>query len=99
MSNRKHVKPATTTRPTGGLSRRGFLKGAGVTAAGAAIAESGIAALAEAQEQKVASKVVSGTTSVTLNINGAAKKVQIEPRTTLAETLRVNLDMTGTKVV
>jgi aerobic-type carbon monoxide dehydrogenase small subunit (CoxS/CutS family) len=97
MSNRKHAKPATTK--TTGLSRRGFLKGAGVTAAGAAIAESGIAALAQAQDQRVASKVIGGTTSVTLKINGADKKVQIEPRTTLAEALRVNLDMTGTKVV
>jgi xanthine dehydrogenase YagT iron-sulfur-binding subunit len=95
MSNRKHVKQA----PTGGLSRRGFLKGAGVTAAGAAIVESGLGALAEAQEQKAAAKVVSGMTTVTLNINGAAKKLQIEPRTTLAEALRVNLDMTGTKIV
>jgi len=95
MSNRKHVKETT-----GGLSRRGFLKGAGVTAAGAAIAESGIAALAEAQEAKVQSKVVgSGLTKLTLKINGVDKPVQIEPRTTLAEALRVNLDMTGTKIV
>jgi xanthine dehydrogenase YagT iron-sulfur-binding subunit len=95
MSNRKHVKATT-----GGLSRRGFLKGAGVTAAGAAIAESGIAALAEAQEAKVQSKVVgAGLTKVTLKINGMDKPVQIEPRTTLAEALRVNLDMTGTKIV
>jgi aerobic-type carbon monoxide dehydrogenase small subunit (CoxS/CutS family) len=37
--------------------------------------------------------------SITLKVNGADKKVQVEPRTTLAEALRVKLDMTGTKVV
>ena len=33
-----------------GMSRRGFLKGAGITAAGAAIAETGLATLAQAAE-------------------------------------------------
>jgi len=86
--------------PARGLTRRGFLKGAGVTAAGAAIAESGLAELARAQaEQAVAAVLGPGPTMVTLRINGAEHKVQIEPRTTLAEALRVNLDLTGTKIV
>jgi aerobic-type carbon monoxide dehydrogenase small subunit (CoxS/CutS family) len=34
-----------------------------------------------------------------LKVNGADKQVEVEPRTTLAEALRVKLDMTGTKVV
>ena len=34
-----------------------------------------------------------------LRINGADKTLDIEPRTTLAEALRIKLDMTGTKVV
>ncbi|MGE5081634.1 MAG: (2Fe-2S)-binding protein [Acidobacteriota bacterium] len=38
-------------------------------------------------------------TSVALNINGAVKHVSIEPRTTLAEALRHELHLTGTKIV
>ncbi|HVT87977.1 MAG TPA: (2Fe-2S)-binding protein [Tepidisphaeraceae bacterium] len=82
-----------------GLSRRGFLKGAGVTAAGAAIAEAGFASFAQAQQTSQNVNIISGTTTITLQVNGAAKTVQVEPRTTLAEALRVNLDMTGTKIV
>jgi aerobic-type carbon monoxide dehydrogenase small subunit (CoxS/CutS family) len=82
------------------LSRRGFLKGAGISAAGAAIAESGLAELAQAQTAAQSRPIHGpGPTSVKLKINGATKDVKIEPRTTLAEALRINLDMTGTKVV
>jgi aerobic-type carbon monoxide dehydrogenase small subunit (CoxS/CutS family) len=83
-----------------GMSRRGFLKGAGITAAGAAIAETGLATLAEAAEADRGAPVLGpDAVSITLKVNGADKKVQVEPRTTLAEALRVKLDMTGTKVV
>src|SRR4051812_6918491 len=83
-----------------GMSRRGFLKGAGVTAAGAAIAETGLAALAHGAEAQDTARVLGpDAVSITLKINGIDKKVQVEPRTTLAEALRSRLDMTGTKVV
>jgi len=36
---------------------------------------------------------------ITLSVNGAAYKILVEPRTTLAEALRFELDKTGTKVV
>jgi aerobic-type carbon monoxide dehydrogenase small subunit (CoxS/CutS family) len=89
--------PTDTKR---GLSRRGFLKGAGVTAAGAAIVETGLASFAEAAEQEKAQQILGpGSISITLKVNGVDKKLTVEPRTTLAEALRVNLDMTGTKVV
>ena len=84
-----------------GLTRRGFLKGAGVTAAGAAIAESGIAAFAQESSGANGSRPVHGPgfTKISINVNGADKPLEVEPRTTLAEALRLNLDMTGTKVV
>ena len=85
--------------PIKGLTRRGFLKGAGVTAAGAAIAESGIATFAKTAEEKGAPVLGPDAFSITLKVNGADKKVTVEPRTTLAEALRVKMDMTGTKVV
>jgi len=82
-----------------GLTRRRFLKGAGVTAAGAAIAESGLAAFAEERVKESRPVLGPGSTKISLNVNGADKQVEVEPRTTLAEALRINLDLTGTKVV
>ena len=80
------------------LSRRGFLKGTGMTAVGAALLDGGLAEIAQARAEE--SKVLGpGSLSITLNINGQDKKAQIEPRTTLAELLRDELDLTGTKVV
>ena len=87
--------------PPSTLSRRALLKGAGITAAGAAIAESGLDVLAEKARAAEAGAKVFGPDAVLikLRINGQEKSLQIEPRTTLADALRVNLDMTGTKIV
>jgi xanthine dehydrogenase YagT iron-sulfur-binding subunit len=82
------------------VSRRGFLKGAGLTAAGTAILESGIAGAREAAASVAGPKVVGpGRIPVTLRVNGKELKAEVEPRTTLAETLRFDLGLTGTKVV
>jgi aerobic-type carbon monoxide dehydrogenase small subunit (CoxS/CutS family) len=84
------------------VSRRGFLKGAGLTAAGTAILESGIAGAREAANVANAAgpRVVGpGRVPVTLRVNGKDVKAEVEPRTTLAETLRFDLGLTGTKVV
>ncbi len=82
----------------GAMTRRGFLKGAGLTAAGAAIAEGGLIGLREANAAEP-SVVGPGRVPVTLRVNGAARRVEVEPRTTLAEALRFDLGLTGTKVV
>jgi xanthine dehydrogenase YagR molybdenum-binding subunit len=76
-----------------GLSRRGFLQGAGVATASATV-------LLSAEEAEAAKAKVSGpgALSITLNVNGADKRVQVEPRTTLAQALRDKLGLTGTKV-
>lgn len=84
----------------GRVSRRGFLKGAGLTAAGAAIVDCGVAAVNEASAALVGPKVVGpGRVPVTLAINGSARTLDIEPRTTLADALRTDIGLTGTKVV
>lgn len=84
----------------GGLSRRWFLKGAGVSAAAAALTESGLAEAAEAVQGEAKEKVYGpGPVAVTLNVNGKDRQIQVEPCTTLADALRVDLDLTGTKVV
>jgi aerobic-type carbon monoxide dehydrogenase small subunit (CoxS/CutS family) len=80
------------------VSRRGFLKGAGLTAAGAAVIEGGLAAASEAAA--AGPKAVGpGRVPVTLDVNGASRRLEVEPRTTLAEALRFDLGLTGTKVV
>jgi aerobic-type carbon monoxide dehydrogenase small subunit (CoxS/CutS family) len=84
-------------RPAG-VTRRGFLKGAGVTAAGAALLEGGLAGVAEAQAVAAEPAVLGpGAVQLTLKVNGQDKQVSVEPRTTLASALRGPMDMTGTK--
>src|SRR4051794_2397698 len=83
-------------------SRRSFLKGVGIVGAGAAIADQlwpGVEA-AEAQ-QKPAAETLSETVKLVLDVNGQKQSVQVEPRTTLLNTLRNHLDpaVTGPKLV
>jgi aerobic-type carbon monoxide dehydrogenase small subunit (CoxS/CutS family) len=92
MSKHKSSPPDNSL----GFSRRSFLKGAGVAATGTAVLNSGL--LGQASEPP--SNVIGpDAASVALNINGAVKHVSIEPRTTLAEALRHELHLTGTKIV
>jgi xanthine dehydrogenase YagT iron-sulfur-binding subunit len=81
------------------FSRRGFLKGAGVTAATSVIETAN--ALARNANEAVHSNRVAGPDAlpVKLHINGHEHSVVIEPRDTLAQTLRDNVGLTGTKVV
>lgn len=81
--------------PSEKVSRRLFLKGSGAAAAATTLATS--AGVVDAQEER--SAVVSGWTTITLNVNGQAHKVNVEPRTTLLEALRYQLDLTGAKPV
>ena len=84
-----------------GITRRGFLKGAGITAAGTALLEGVHAFNADAApaESQGVTLLGPGAVPVTLSVNGKEQPVEIEPRTTLAEALRINLGMTGTKIV
>jgi xanthine dehydrogenase YagT iron-sulfur-binding subunit len=93
------------TQPAGegvgnGISRRGFLKGAGLTAAGTALLD-GVQAFSRETTPKDpgVSELGPGPVPVRLHINGKEHMLQIEPRTTLADALRTHLGMTGTKVI
>ena len=84
-----------------GISRRGFLKGAGLTAAGTALLD-GVQAFSRettATTNPGVTELGPGPVPVHLRINGKEQSLEIEPRTTLAEALRINLGMTGTKVI
>ncbi len=76
------------------VSRRSFLKGSGAAAAATALQTSVAEAVTE-----TGPIVVSGEQSITLNINGSDHQVTVEPRTTLLEVLRNQLDLTGAKPV
>ena len=82
-----------------GVSRRGFLTRAGLTAAGAAIVEGSLLSKGEVAAQKAPQVIGAGKVPVTLRVNGVNRKLNIEPRTTLADALLFELNLTGTKVV
>lgn len=88
---------ATQTRnpDRSGFSRRDFLRGSGAVAAASAIHAQTTAVLAAEEGQKVAS----GPTKVTLNVNGKDHQLTVEPRTTLLDALRYQLDLTGAKPI
>jgi aerobic-type carbon monoxide dehydrogenase small subunit (CoxS/CutS family) len=81
------------------VSRRGFLKGAGLTAATTVLDTA--SALARDAHEAAQSHPVAGPDAVPvkLHVNGQEHAVSVEPRYTLAETLRDHLNLTGTKVV
>jgi len=75
------------------FSRRSFLRSAGVSAAATTIAG--------AAERAEAAPSVLGPDAVTLNlkVNGTLRTLSVEPRVTLLEALRNQLDLTGCKPV
>jgi xanthine dehydrogenase YagT iron-sulfur-binding subunit len=84
-----------------GISRRGFLKGAGLTAAGTALLD-GVQAFSRettATTDPGFRELGPGPFPVRLKINGKEQSLEIEPRTTLADALRIHLGMTGTKII
>ncbi|MCZ7601187.1 MAG: (2Fe-2S)-binding protein [Gammaproteobacteria bacterium] len=81
------------SRSPGGPSRRDFLKGAAAGAAGAGLLTS---QEAPAQQAAGGAPLVKGQVTVTLQVNGQARQVRIEPRTTLLDALRDGRDPQGT---
>jgi xanthine dehydrogenase YagT iron-sulfur-binding subunit len=84
-----------------GLSRRQFLKGSGAAAATTALATAPTRALAEhAVEDKTdVAAIGPGAVKIALNVNDKHMTASVEPRTTLLDTLRDFLDVTGCKRV
>lgn len=83
------------------LTRRSFLTragAAGVATATATIATPFVAAeTAKLQDSPVPAETIPGTIPVSLKVNGEVHKVQIDPRSTVLDTLRETLHLTGTK--
>jgi len=81
--------------PNSGVSRRNFLKGTGLVLSVPLVAGVRVVDVAGA-EVKVYGP---GKIPITLEINGAKRTTSVEPRVTLLDTLRNELDLTGAKRV
>ncbi len=91
-------KPKAPPHPQG-ASRRDFLRGSGLAAASAVLTGPATAALDEAKAAEAGPKVLSGEVKITLKVNGEDRACSVEPRSTLLDTLRHRLDVTGPKRV
>jgi xanthine dehydrogenase YagT iron-sulfur-binding subunit len=76
------------------LSRRTFVKTAGVLGAAAA---AGLPQLATAQDGQAAAATTPQMLSVTLKVNGKAQSLSLDTRTSLLDALREHLALTGSK--
>lgn len=85
------------SKPSPGLSRRGFIKGVGVGTAATGLV-SAVKPIAQAAANDPAIRGP-GEIPVTLKINGQVQKLTLEPRVTLLDALRNHLNLTGAKKV
>jgi xanthine dehydrogenase molybdenum-binding subunit len=83
------------------ISRRRFLEHTGGAIAAATVAPAvaqGFSPVGAAQGGPVAQGVGPAIRTVTLTVNAARKRIDVDPRWTLAEVLRDHLNLTGTKI-
>jgi xanthine dehydrogenase YagT iron-sulfur-binding subunit len=83
----------------GRVSRRSFLShlgAAGIAATTAPVLASA-ATLTPSAIQEPATEAPAGTVPLTLNVNGQPHQLNLDPRTTLLDCLRENLNLPGTK--
>ena len=93
----KRKKTKQTQPPAdSGVSRRDFLRGAGVAVSGSILSGEGLLHAAPESTGEVRGP---GETKIVLRINGKPQTVTLEPRVTLLDALRNHLDMTGAKRV
>jgi xanthine dehydrogenase YagT iron-sulfur-binding subunit len=88
---------AENARGGPGFNRRDFLKGSGAAVAATAVATNVEESIA--QEKKAAAVAPAKPAAVKLEINGKAHTVTVEPRVTLLDVLRNDLNLTGAKEV
>ncbi|QIG81085.1 aldehyde dehydrogenase iron-sulfur subunit PaoA [Stakelama tenebrarum] len=73
------------------VSRRGILMGGAASMAASTIAGN------EAKAERMATQTGTPTMTTTMTVNGTQHELQLDPRTTLLDTLREHLRLTGTK--
>ncbi|MDG2420360.1 MAG: (2Fe-2S)-binding protein [Gammaproteobacteria bacterium] len=89
----KYVEPAAQGLNSKEQSRRDFLEGSGA----AAVAGAGISAFGIPGANAQSSSAVA-TTVINVVVNGTQHSLEVEDRWTLADMLRDQLDLTGTKI-
>lgn len=98
------AEPHTDRSSDGGssrveMSRRTFLRGAGISAASVAILEGGVGVPAAAGGFLSEPQVFGpGAVSLSVSVNGRTLRVRADPGTMLADVLRQGLGLTGTKI-
>ncbi|MCH7781482.1 (2Fe-2S)-binding protein [candidate division KSB1 bacterium] len=98
MSKSRENTAGDGNRNGNGVTRRSFIKGMGAGVVTTAILPSVVSAGVDLETIRAPEEGVTRAT-ITLNVNGESKRVTVESRATLANTLRNELNMTGTKVV
>jgi xanthine dehydrogenase YagT iron-sulfur-binding subunit len=93
----KKAKPQKMKDEKLAFTRRDFLRGAGVAVSGGVLVGGGAKGLAKPAPD--AEILGPGEVPITLKINGAAHQLKVEPRVTLLDALRNQLDITGAKRV
>ena len=82
-----------------GFNRRDFLKGSSVAVAATAVATAVEESVAQQKDAKKSAVVPAKPGPVKLEINGKTQTVTVEPRVTLLDVLRNDLNLTGAKEV
>ena len=80
------------------MSRRSFLQGSGVGAAGTVMLDKGLSEFVGQARAAENDTVGPGPVPLTLDVNGVPYALSVTPATTLAEALRDALELTGTKI-
>ena len=93
----KDNKQGSGSKPSKGISRRGFLRGAGLSTAGSVLLTSEVFAFE--YEEDTGKDLGPEAINIQMKVNGIIRSLSVEPRTTLAAALRDHLELTGTKVV
>ena len=95
----KDKRKSSEKSPKEILSRRGFIRGAGLTTAGTLLLNSQVLAFEAPERAAVGEEFGPGAVTIQMKVNGATRSIMVEPRTTLSTALRDHLGLTGTKVV
>jgi carbon-monoxide dehydrogenase small subunit/xanthine dehydrogenase YagT iron-sulfur-binding subunit len=95
---KKEKKEPSSDKSKKGISRRGFLRGAGITTAGTVLLSYDVLAINAKESIDKGTLVGTSGIEIKLKINGVIQTLEVEPRTTLASALRDKLSLTGTKI-
>lgn len=100
IEKQEHQTDDASQPLTGRISRRLFLSqlgAAGIAATAPPVLAATAAPAPAVVEQATEAKPAAGAVPVTLKINGKSYNLRLDPRTTLLDCLRENLNLPGTK--